>query len=165
MALSCIVMASLPTYAEIGITASWIVTITRMIQGISSVGEITGAQIYLTEITKPPIQYPIVSSVYFFASLGSVVALTIAVFATNYSVNWRLAFLIGASVAFFGAYARATLRETPDFADAKKRLRAYSRESGKDEKYLEQQNIFNKSVKKETAIALFLINMKSLITI
>lgn len=159
MALSCIVMASLPTYAEIGITASWIVTITRMIQGISSVGEITGAQIYLTEITKPPIQYPIVSSVYFFASLGSVVALTIAVFATNYSVNWRLAFLIGASVAFFGAYARATLRETPDFADAKKRLRAYSRESGKDEKYLEQQNIFNKSVKKETAIALFLINL------
>lgn len=42
-------MASLPTYAEIGITASWIVTITRMIQGISSVGEITGAQIYLTD--------------------------------------------------------------------------------------------------------------------
>jgi MFS family permease len=35
MALSCVVMASLPTYAEIGIAASWVVTITRMIQGIS----------------------------------------------------------------------------------------------------------------------------------
>ena len=58
MALSCIVISGLPTYSEIGITASWIITIVRMIQGASSVGEITGAQIFLTEITKPPIQYP-----------------------------------------------------------------------------------------------------------
>lgn len=159
MALSCIVMASLPTYAEIGIAASWVVTITRMIQGISSVGEITGAQLYLTEITKPPVQYPAVSSVYFFASFGSVIALTVAMFATNYSFNWRLAFYVGAGIALFGAYARATLRETPDFANAKNRLRAYSKDSGKDEEYLERTHIFDEPVKKQSAIALFLINL------
>ena len=159
MALSCIIMASLPTYAEIGIAASWIITITRMIQGISSVGEITGAQIYLAEITKPPIQYPVVSSVQFFAGLGSVFALTVAMVTTNYSFNWRFAFMIGAGIALFGAYARATLRETPEFANAKNRLRAYSRDSGKDKNYLKSTNLFKTTVKAQTAIALFLINM------
>ena len=33
MAISCIVMANLPTYSQIGITAAWLVTICRMIQG------------------------------------------------------------------------------------------------------------------------------------
>ena len=56
MSLSCLVMANLPTYSQIGITASWIVTICRMIQGLSSMGEVIGANIYITEITKPPVQ-------------------------------------------------------------------------------------------------------------
>lgn len=42
MALSCVFMANLPTYAQIGITASWIVTICRIVQGVSSMGELTG---------------------------------------------------------------------------------------------------------------------------
>ena len=53
MAFSCFTMAILPTYAQIGITAAWIVTICRIIQGMSSMGEFIGAQLYLTEITKP----------------------------------------------------------------------------------------------------------------
>jgi MHS family proline/betaine transporter-like MFS transporter len=36
-------MASLPTYSQIGITASWVVTICRMVQGLSAMGEVTGA--------------------------------------------------------------------------------------------------------------------------
>ena len=39
MAISCIIMANLPTYSQIGIAASWFITICRVIQGISSVGE------------------------------------------------------------------------------------------------------------------------------
>lgn len=50
-------MANLPTYAEIGIKASIIVSILRIMQGMSSMREIMGARIYITEITKPPIQY------------------------------------------------------------------------------------------------------------
>ncbi|BFD45524.1 MAG: hypothetical protein DMENIID0002_01700 [Rickettsia endosymbiont of Sergentomyia squamirostris] len=38
MALSCFVMANLPTYAQIGVTASYVVTICRIMQGISSMG-------------------------------------------------------------------------------------------------------------------------------
>ncbi|MFU7503384.1 MAG: MFS transporter [Candidatus Tisiphia sp.] len=70
MALSCIMMANLPTYAQIGITASWLITICRILQGISSMGEAIGATLYLTEFINPPIQYPAVSSVAIFCTLG-----------------------------------------------------------------------------------------------
>ena len=48
MAVSCLVMANLPTYAQIGITAAWIMIFCRIAQSISSMGEIIGAEIYLT---------------------------------------------------------------------------------------------------------------------
>lgn len=55
MASSCFAMAILPTYAQIGIAATWLAIICRIIQGISAVGEFTGASLYVTEITSPPI--------------------------------------------------------------------------------------------------------------
>jgi MFS family permease len=61
MSISCILMANLPTYAQIGIAAAWLVTLCRVLQGLSSMGEIMGAYVYVTEITKPPVQYPAVS--------------------------------------------------------------------------------------------------------
>ena len=78
MATSCIIMANLPTYAQIGITASWLITICRALQGVSSMGEVIGAEIYLTEITKPPIQYAAVSIITVFATIGGCAALTVA---------------------------------------------------------------------------------------
>ncbi|WP_232202714.1 hypothetical protein [Rickettsia montanensis] len=53
-------MANAPTYEQVGYFAAVLITICRAIQGISSVGEIVLAELYLTEITKPPIQYPVV---------------------------------------------------------------------------------------------------------
>ncbi len=47
MAISCIIMANLPTYAQIGIAATWIITICRIVQSISSMGEMVGAQLYI----------------------------------------------------------------------------------------------------------------------
>ncbi|CAK6509827.1 MAG: hypothetical protein IRF12RH_02190 [Rickettsia helvetica] len=51
MATSCIVMALLPTYNEIGITASIIIILCRIVQGMSSMGEVIGTEVYLTEFT------------------------------------------------------------------------------------------------------------------
>ena len=45
MAFSCILMANLPTYSQIGIAASWLITICRILQGMSSVGEIVEPKI------------------------------------------------------------------------------------------------------------------------
>ncbi len=54
MAVLCFVMANLPTYAQIGVAATWIITICRIVQGMTSMGEIVGAGLYLTETINPP---------------------------------------------------------------------------------------------------------------
>lgn len=119
MATSCIIMATLPTYAQIGITAAWAVTICRIIQGISSMGEIIGAEIYLTEITKPPLSYPIVSLIGCSSRLGTMVALGIVSLVLTCGIEWRIAFWIGAAIAVVGSVARTRLRETPEFLKIK----------------------------------------------
>ncbi|MES2252320.1 MAG: MFS transporter [Pseudomonadota bacterium] len=115
MSVSCAVMANLPTYAQIGITATWIITICRIVQGLSSMGEIMCAKVYLTEITKAPEQYPAVSMITIASSLGAVAALGIATLVTTTSFNWRIAFWLGAGIAVIGSIARTRLRETPEF--------------------------------------------------
>lgn len=47
MAFSCLIMFSLPTYAQIGITASVLITICRIAQGMSSLGEVVEVQNYI----------------------------------------------------------------------------------------------------------------------
>jgi MFS family permease len=84
MAVSCIIMANLPTYAQIGIGAAWIVTVCRIIQGLSSMGEIIGAQIYVAEITKPPAGYSVVSFVSLASAVGGLAALGVATFSIRF---------------------------------------------------------------------------------
>jgi MFS family permease len=115
MAMSCIVMANLPTYAQVGISAAWVVTICRIVQGLSSMGEIMGAQVYITEITTPPVQYPAVSFIVVASATGAVFALGVATLVTSIGFNWRIAFWIGACIAVIGSIARTRLRETPEF--------------------------------------------------
>lgn len=133
MSTSCIIMANLPTYAQIGITASWVVTICRIIQGMSSMGEIIGAEIYVTEITKPPAQYLAVSFVSVASSVGAVAALGVSVLVTTIGFNWRIAFWIGAAIAMVGTLARTQLRETPEFVDMKRRRQIEIEKSSMDE--------------------------------
>lgn len=122
MAVSCIIMANLPTYAQVGITATWIVTLCRVIQGLSSMGEIMGSQIYVTEMTSPPVQYPAVAFIGIATFVGGAAALGVATLVTRAGFNWRLAFWVGATIALVGSVARTRLRETPEFIDAKRRL-------------------------------------------
>ncbi|RZI46462.1 MFS transporter [Candidatus Finniella inopinata] len=123
MAISCMIMANLPTYAQIGVTAAWVVTACRMVQGLSSLGEIMGAEIYVTEITKPPHQYPAVSFISIASNFGSLAALCVAALATHYGFNWRMAFWIGACIALVGSVARTRLRETPEFLALKEKIK------------------------------------------
>lgn len=122
MAISCIVMANLPTYDQIGMKAVVIMTVCRMIQGISSMGERIGAGIYITEITKPPIQYAAVTLTGCLSALGGTFALAVASLVTSQGFNWRIAFWIGAVVAVIGFLARTSLRETAEFVNAKRRI-------------------------------------------
>lgn len=157
MSISCIIMANLPTYAQIGITATYIISICRIIQGISSMGEIIGAEIYLTEMTKPPVRYPIVAIISFISSLGGSFALAIAAFVTSFGLSWRIAFWIGAGVAIIGTIARTTLRETKDFADAKKTLESMLEECNQNPSTLQHSMLYEK-INISKAFALFCVS-------
>lgn len=126
MSLSSVIMASLPTYAQIGIAASWIMTICRMVQGVASLGEIVGAEVYLTETIEKPARYPIVALIAVSSVAGTVMALVVASAFTSFGMDWRIAFWIGACIAAVGSIARTRLRETPEFADMKRRLKEVS---------------------------------------
>ena len=157
MAISCVTMYMLPTYAQIGITASWIMILCRVIQGLSSMGEVIGAELYLTETIKRPVIFPIVGFITVALTIGGLAALGVASLATSYAFNWRFAFLIGASIAILGTIARVRLRETPDFVDAKRRIKAVFEDDGIDKQILKQDPIYNKPINKITPIAYFLI--------
>ncbi|WP_425364057.1 MFS transporter [Candidatus Tisiphia endosymbiont of Hybos culiciformis] len=157
MAVSCITIAILPTYAEIGITAAVIVSVCRIVQGMSSMGEIVGAELYLTETIKPPQQYSAISLLGFLAALGGTFALGIVSITTSYNFNWRYAFGIGALVALIGSVARTTLRETPEFVDAKCQMKRTSADINEEQNNL-QKNSTVKKVNGITALSLFLIH-------
>ncbi len=122
MAASCIIMANLPTYEQIGITATWLITLCRVLQGISSLGEITASEVYLTELIPEPQKNPIVASLRIVDDFGSMVAILIAALVTINGMNWRIAFWIGATIAAIGSVARIKLRESPEFIQAKSNL-------------------------------------------
>lgn len=159
MAISCLVMASLPTYAVIGVTASIVMTLCRIIQSLSSVGEVTSCDLYLIETTAPPIQYPVSGVADVFGALGGTLALGVASLVTMYDFNWRWAFLFGSGIAFIGFYARRTLLETSDFSNAQLKIKLIMDEFLVSRK--EAENIVLKKTDKPTykgvTIALFII--------
>lgn len=129
MAITCTTIAVLPTYAQIGITASWIITICRMVQGMAASAESRGAEIYITESIKPPLQYPLVAIITVFSAVGTSFALGISSIFTNVNIfgtenqYWRVAFFLGAIIGLVGGVARTSLREASEFANKKKMLK------------------------------------------
>ena len=132
MATSCIIMATLLPYSQIGITAAWLMLTCRMLQGLSSMVEIIGAEIYLTEILQPPASYPIVGFIGLSSALGAMGALIIGSIVTISNFNWRYAFWFGAIIAIIGVIARTRLRETPEFSDMKRRIKKVVEEASHD---------------------------------
>jgi len=158
MSFSGIIMANLPTYDQIGISAAWIITICRVIQGMSSMGEVTGAELYLSEMIKPSKRYACVSLMCVFATLGAMIALAVASCVTSFGLNWRIAFWFGAGIAFVGAVARTSLRETAEFVNAQKRMQTILK---KTKINLDQQKqnllVLQEKVKHKTTLSYFLI--------
>ncbi len=125
MAFCCLTLASLPTYAQIGISSAIILTICRVLQSVSVIAEYTGTDLYIAETVKPPMQYPTTAYTQVFGELGAIAALSVGALFTNVEFfsgsmmeyAWRGAFLFGAVVGIVGTIARKSLKEATEFAD------------------------------------------------
>ncbi len=123
MVTACSVLAFLPTYEKIGITASIILTLCRMVQGASSIGEYAASEIYLTETIKNPFKVPVVALLELIGLTGSTCALMVSFSLGRNDFWWRSIFAIGAITAILGAKARVSLKEDQDFANSRNRIK------------------------------------------
>jgi MHS family proline/betaine transporter-like MFS transporter len=131
MAVSTTAMGLLPTYAQIGISAAVLLTVCRMLQGLSMGGEFTGSLVYMTEhapVGKRGLYGGWAMCGTFMGLLvGSGVSALLNQLLSAEAMlawGWRLPFLAGILLGFAGLYLRLRMPETPNFtlAKAEKRL-------------------------------------------
>lgn len=157
MAVSCIVMANVPTYAQIGILASWVMLICRALQGMSSIGESIGAELYTAELIDRPLKYKAVGYIGFAGVVGMVVSLMTAKIVLSIDISWRIIFWIGAVIALVGSAARITLRESPEFSDATRKLRIMFESANKNLNLVKNHPSYIEKVSKKTSLSYFLV--------
>lgn len=115
MALSSITIFYLPSYEQIGIAASVIITLCRILQSLSSMGEIIGAEIYLSELLRGTKQkFLAVGVLALMPTAGALLALAVSHFATNDMLSWRYAFLIGFFIVIFSAFLRVHIKKVKE---------------------------------------------------
>ncbi len=122
MAVPTALIGLLPTHAQVGVTASVLLMILRMVQGFSVGGEFTGSISFLAE-HAPPERRGFYSSWTTGAAvtgilLGSAAGALATGLLDSEALNqwgWRIPFLAGLVLAFIGGYLRRTLDESESF--------------------------------------------------
>lgn len=125
MCLGSLMIAVVPSYQSIGVLAPVILTLARMIQGLSVGGEFGTSATYLAEIAEPEHRGFWASFQYVTLIMGQLLALAVLV-TLQYLVlseaqleawGWRIPFLIGAALAVVVFFIRRGIEETPDFLE------------------------------------------------
>lgn len=122
MALSAVVIGVMPTYEQIGIWASVILLLVRVIQGFAHGGESATANSYIPEIAPRDRRGKWGSMVYMSIFGGSVIAYTlggiISLVLSDEQIGawgWRIPFWLGAAAAFVALYLRRHMQESEHF--------------------------------------------------
>ncbi|MDV5356735.1 MFS transporter [Enterobacter asburiae] len=121
------VMGLLPTYHQIGITATVLLVITRLVQGFAAGGESSGATTYLAEYAPTARRGYFTCWIDNFGFMAFVVGsglvfLLTAALGEN-AMNewgWRIPFLIAGPLGWVGLYLRRHLEDSPEFLEAMK---------------------------------------------
>jgi MFS transporter, MHS family, proline/betaine transporter len=124
MAVPTALMGLLPTYQEVGVLAPILLTLLRIVQGISTGGEFAGSIIFLVE-QAPDHRRGLYGSVANFGAmigglLGAAIGWLISEILTPEAMldwGWRVLFLTGILVGLFGLWARIGVPDTPVFAE------------------------------------------------
>jgi MHS family proline/betaine transporter-like MFS transporter len=124
MGLTCFIMFITPGYSEIGIYASIIVTFCRVIQGMASVGELIGAELYIAETIEPPKVYIMSTYLVLAWTLGGSLAIITSISVIKLGMNWRYIFLFGATIGLTGLIIRNFMNEAKEFIENKSGISA-----------------------------------------
>ncbi|PCJ29724.1 MAG: MFS transporter [Rickettsiales bacterium] len=126
MAVPTAAIGFLPTYETLGISATILMVIFRMLQGLSMGGALTGSIAFVIEHSpkehRGALGSVAMSSICIGILLGSLVAFaTQNLFTTEQFEDWawRVPFIIGIAVYFAGIYIKNNTKETPLFEEAK----------------------------------------------
>ncbi|WP_308310917.1 MFS transporter [Streptomyces sp. GbtcB6] len=114
----------LPTYAQAGALAPWLLTFLRVVQGLSAGGEFGGAVAMLTEFAPPGRRGLYGAWQSFTVALGLLggagvaVGLSVLLTADQFgSWGWRLPFLLALPLGALALWLRIGLDETPEFRE------------------------------------------------
>ena len=120
--------ALLPTHAQAGAVAGWLLFLLRCIMGFSVGGEYNAIVAYLLEGAPPNRRGLIASMASASSEIGGLFAVGVSLLTVNSmspenlnSWGWRIPFLVGAVLAASVGIARTTMQESPDFDDQRAR--------------------------------------------
>lgn len=122
MAFSTFAIGLIPPYASIGIVAPLLLTLARLLQGVSTGGEWGGSTSFIVEYANDKRRgfygsWQQVSTIGGLM-LGSLTGIILTNVLTKEALNswgWRLPFLFGISLGIIGWYMRTKLDETPAY--------------------------------------------------
>ncbi|MBY0380582.1 MAG: MFS transporter [Xanthobacteraceae bacterium] len=129
MCLGSLLIAVTPTYASIGFAAPMLLTIARIIEGLSLGGEYGASATYLSEVADEDHRGFYSSFQYVTLIGGQLTAIIVLLLLQNVFLTeaelkawgWRIPFLIGAALAVIAAVMRRDLHETDAFIEAKQK--------------------------------------------
>ncbi len=122
MAVPTVVIGLLPTYEHVGVWASILLVLMRMLQGLSIGGEIPGAITFTCEHVNPRSRGLACGVIFCFLNLGIFLGAAISLLLTSLltkeqllSYGWRIPFLVGGLLGVFSFYIRKQMTESPLF--------------------------------------------------
>jgi MFS family permease len=128
MALPCLLIGVMPTYAEIGYAAPLILLALRILQGAAVGGEVPSAWVFVAEHAPPGRRGYALGFLQAGLTFGYLIgALTATALAQLFSPQeilayaWRLPFLLGGVFGVIGVWLRRWLSETPVFLALRER--------------------------------------------
>ena len=130
MCIGSLMIAVLPSYAQVGVWAPLLLLLARLLQGLSLGGEYGTSATYLSEVAGSrrrgfysSFQYVTLIGGQVLAALVLLVMQQLLSKAALSDWGWRVPFAIGAACALFGFWLRRRLPETEDFRQVATRPR------------------------------------------
>lgn len=127
MATGSLLIAVTPSYADVGLMASGLLLVARLIQGFAHGGESGAAYVYIAELAPSHSRGLWSSSAFASVTGGVVLGSVLGVILTHtldpgvlQAWGWRIPFVLGTGLAVFTLYLRRSAMESEAFQESKR---------------------------------------------